>query len=90
MIVTIAKVADFDQFLKTFSTKGVEKRREHGCTGSHVFRDPDDPNRVWVFFDWKVEDYEGFLSDPDIPAIARELALLGPPVEAEPVARYKS
>ena len=26
MIVTIAKVADFDQFLKTFSTKGAEKR----------------------------------------------------------------
>jgi hypothetical protein len=27
MIVTIAKVADFDQFLKTFSTKGAEKRK---------------------------------------------------------------
>lgn len=35
MIVTIAKVADFDQFLKTFSTKGAEKRKQHGCTGSH-------------------------------------------------------
>lgn len=51
MIVTIAKVADFDQFLKTFSTRGVEKRKEYACKGSHVFRDPDDPNRVWVFFD---------------------------------------
>jgi hypothetical protein len=37
VIVTIAKVADFDQFLKTFSTKGAEKRKQHGCTGSHVF-----------------------------------------------------
>lgn len=57
MIVTIAKVADFDQFLKTFSTKGAEKRREHGSKGSQVFRDPDDPSRVWVAFDWEIEDY---------------------------------
>jgi hypothetical protein len=43
MIVTIAKVADFDQFLKTFSTKGAEKRKEHGSKGSQVFRDPMTP-----------------------------------------------
>lgn len=90
MIATIANVADFDQFLKTFSTRGVDKRREYGCKGSYVFRDPDDPNRVWVFFDWKIEDYERFLSDPEVPAIARELALREPPVKADPVARYDS
>lgn len=90
MIVTIAKVADFDQFLRTFSTKGAEKRKEHQCKGSHVFRDPDDPNRVWVFFDWKIEDYERFLADPEIPAIARALALREPPVKADPVAQYDS
>ena len=90
MIVTIAKVADFDQFLKTFSTTGAEKRKQHGCTGSHLFRDPDDPNRVWVFFDWSIEDYEEFLSDPDIPAIAQELALREPPVKVDPIAQYDS
>jgi quinol monooxygenase YgiN len=90
MIVTVARVADFDRFLKTFSTKGVEKRREHGCRGSHVFRDPEEPNRVWVFFDWSVEDYEGFLSDPEIPAIAQELALQEPPVKADLIAQYDS
>ena len=90
MIVTIAEVTDFDQFLKIFSTKGVEKRKQHGCVGSHVFRDPDSPTRVWVFFDWKIEDYERFLSDPEVPAIAQELALRGPPVKAEPVAHYSS
>ncbi|BBY81239.1 antibiotic biosynthesis monooxygenase [Mycolicibacterium pulveris] len=88
MIVTVAKVEDFDQFLKTFATAGVEKRREHGCRGSRVFRDPDDPDKVWVVFDWDIEDYEGFLADPDIPAIARQLALKEPPVEAKPVAQY--
>ena len=90
MIVIIAKVADFNQFLKTFSTKGAEKRKQHGSRGSLVFRDPEDPNRVWVFFDWKIEDYEKFLSDPEIPAIARELALREPPLKADPVAQYDS
>ena len=70
MIVTIAKVADFDQFLKTFSTKGAEKRKQHGSTGSHVFRDPDDPNRVWVGLRLEDRGLEKFLSDPEIPAIA--------------------
>ena len=88
MIVTIAKVADFDQFMTTFSTKGVEKRRQHGCRGAHVVRDPDDPNRVWAFFDWDIEDYEKFLADPEVPAIARELALAEPPVKVDPTARY--
>jgi quinol monooxygenase YgiN len=90
MIVTIARVADFDQFLKTFSTKGAEKRKEHGCKGSHVFRDPDDHSRVWVFFDWKIEDYKRFLADPEIPAIAQELALQEPPVKVDPVTQYDS
>ena len=53
MFVTIVKVTDFDQFLETFSTTGVEKRKQHGSTGAHVFRGPDDPDRVWVFHDWK-------------------------------------
>lgn len=88
MIVTIANVADFAQFLRTFSGEGVEKRREHGCKGAYVVRDPDDAHRVWVFFDWAQEDYEGFLADPEVPAIARKLALRQPPVRVEPVAQY--
>jgi hypothetical protein len=90
MILTIAKVADFDQFLKTFSTKGAEKRKEHGSKGSQVFRDPDDPSRVLAIFDWELEDYEKFISDPEVPAIAQELALQRPPVKAESVAEYDS
>lgn len=90
VIVTLAKVADFEQFLRTFSTKGAEKRRQHGCTGSYVLRDPDDADRVWCFFDWEMEGYEKFLSDPEIPAIARGLALREPPVKVDPVAQYDS
>lgn len=42
MIVTVAAVADFGQFLHTFQTRGAETRREHGCRGARVFRDPFD------------------------------------------------
>jgi hypothetical protein len=53
-----------------------------------VFRDPDDPGRVLVCFDWMREDYNGSLADPEIPAIVRQLALSAPPAEAELLGSY--
>lgn len=84
MIVTVARVTDSDRFLEVFENVGVEKRREHGCRGARAYVDPDDPHRVWSVFDWDQEDYDGFLADPAIPAIARELGLQGPPVRVVP------
>ncbi|MFC7621463.1 hypothetical protein [Microlunatus sp. GCM10028923] len=82
MIVTVARTTDLDRFLEVFETIGARKRREHGCRSARAFVDPEDPQRVWSVFDWDAADYEGFLADPEIPAIARELALQGPPVHA--------
>ena len=90
MILAIAKVADFDRFLQTFSTKGAEKRKQHGSKGSRVFRDPDDASRMLVVFDWEMEDYEKFIADPEVPAIFQEAGLQGPPVKAEAAGRYDS
>jgi hypothetical protein len=90
MVLASAKVADFDQFLQTFSTKGAEKRKEHGSKGSRVFRDPEDAGRVLVVFDWEVEDYEKFISDPEVPAIFQEAGLQGPPIRAEAAGQYDS
>jgi hypothetical protein len=90
MILATAKVTELDQFLKTFSTLGAEKRREHRSRHSHVFRDPEDPRRVWVVFDWDVADYERFIADPEVPAIFQEAGLQGPPVKAEPAGEYGS
>lgn len=90
MILATAKVADFDQFLQTFSTKGAEKRREHGSKGARVFRDPEDPSRVWVAFDWEPQGYEKFIADPEVPAIFQEAGLQGPPVKAELAGEYGS
>jgi hypothetical protein len=82
VIVTIARVTDPDRFLEVFETVGAEKRREHGCRGARVYFDPDDAHRVWSVFDWDAKDYDGFLADPEIPAIARELGIEAPPVHA--------
>ena len=90
MVLASAKVADFDQFLQTFSTKGAEKRKEHGSKGSRVFRDPEDASRVLVVFDWEGEGYEKFIADPGVPAIFQEAGLQGPPVKAEPAGEYDS
>jgi hypothetical protein len=50
MVLATAKIGDFDQFWNTFSTKGAEKRKQHGCKGAHVFRDPNESDRVWAIF----------------------------------------
>jgi quinol monooxygenase YgiN len=90
MVLASAKIADFDQFLQAFSTKGAEKRKEHGSKGSRLFRDPEDAGRVLVVFDWEEKDYEKFLSDPEVPAIFQEAGLQGPPVKAEAAGQYDS
>lgn len=80
MIITVARVSDPDRFVQIFEGVGAEKRREHGCRGARAFFDPDDAHRVWSTFDWDAEDYDGFLADPEIPAIARALGIEAPPV----------
>lgn len=82
MFVTISRTSDPDRFLEVFNTIGARKRREHGCRGARVYVDPEDAHRMWCFFDWEQEDYQGFLADPEVPAIAQELNLQAPPQHA--------
>jgi hypothetical protein len=88
MILSTVRVEDFERFWNTFSTKGAEKRKQHGSKGSQVFRDPNDDNRVWVLFDWDEEGYKNLLSDPEMPAIFQEAGLEGRPQTAE-LARHQ-
>ena len=83
MVLSTVKVEDFDRFWNTFSTKGAEKRKQHGSKGSHVFRDPKDRDRLWVVFDWDEEGYKNLMSDPEVPAIFQEAGLEGRPEMAE-------
>jgi hypothetical protein len=83
MILSTVKVEDFDRFWNTFSTKGAEKRKQHGSRGSHVFRDPDDDGRLWILFDWDEEGYKNLMADPEAPELFKEAGLQGRPEKAE-------
>jgi quinol monooxygenase YgiN len=88
MLLTTTKVEDVDRFLKIFSTKGAEKRNQHGSKGSTVFRDPNEGDRVWVIFDWDKEGFQNYLSDPEVPAIIKEAGHKGRPQAAELAGQY--
>ena len=72
MLLATTQVEDFDRFLEIFSTKGAEKRKQHGSKGALVFRDPSEDDRVWVVFDWDEQGWQSFVSDPEVPPIMKE------------------
>jgi len=74
--------------LKIFSTKGAEKRKQHGSKGSTVFRDPIEEGRVWVIFDWDEKGWQSFVSDPEVPPILKEAGHIGKPQAAKLGGKY--
>jgi hypothetical protein len=88
MLLATTNVEDVDRFLEIFSTKGAEKRQQHGSKGATVFRDPQEPDKVWVIFDWDADGWQNFVSDPDVPAILQEAGHIGRPQSAELVGQY--
>jgi len=81
-MLATTKVEDLDRFLKIFSTKGADKRKQHGSKGSIVFRDPNEEDRVWVIFDWDAEGWKSFVTDPEVPPILKEAGHVGKPQAA--------
>jgi len=71
MLLATTTVADFDQFMKVFAAGGADKRRKHGSKGALVFRDPNQPDRVWVVFDWDEAGWTSFVSDPEVPVVLK-------------------
>ena len=88
MLLATTKIEDFDRFLKIFSTKSFEKRKQYGCKGATVFRDPTENDRVWVVFDWDEKGWQSFASDPEVPPIMKEAGHLGKPQVAKLGAQY--
>ena len=72
MLLATTTVEDFDRFVSIYSTKGAEKRKQHGCKGSRVFRDPSESDRLWAIFDWDADGWQSFVSDPEVPGIMQE------------------
>ena len=90
MLLATTTIEDYDRFANIFSTKGAEKRRQHGSKGAQVFRDPNEDDRVWVIFDWDAEGWQRFASDPEVPPIMQEAGHKGRPQVAELGARYEA
>jgi hypothetical protein len=90
MMLATTKVEDFDRFIKIFSTKGAEKRKQHGSKGAVVFRDPTEADRVWVIFDWDEEGFKNFVSDPEVPPILKEAGHVGRPQAAKLGGKYEA
>jgi len=88
MLLATTQVENVDQFLKIFSTKGAEKRKQHGSKGSIVFRDPSQPDRVWVVFDWDAAGWQSFVSDLEVPPILKEAGHKGKPQAAALIGQY--
>jgi hypothetical protein len=87
VILSRVKIADFERFWATFSTRGLDKRRQHGCRGARVFRSADDPAQMVTLFDWDRDGWEAFMRDPEVAEIMRSAGLQGPPepIFLEPV-----
>jgi hypothetical protein len=88
MILATTTVENLDRIEEIYTTKGAEKRKLHGSKGSTVFRDPNEEDRVWAIFDWDLEGWGNFASDPEVPAIMQEAGHKGRPQVAELGGRY--
>jgi hypothetical protein len=88
MILATTTVEDLDRWVEVYSTKGAEKRKLHGSKGSTVFRDPNEEDRVWVIFDWDLDGWQGFASDPDVPPIMQQAGHKARPQVTELVGRF--
>ena len=90
MFLATTTVEDFDRWLKIFSTTSAVKRKQHGCKGSTVYRDPNESDRVWVMFDWDPQGFQNFVSDPEVAPILKEAGHQSKPQIAVLAGQYGS
>jgi quinol monooxygenase YgiN len=90
MLLVTTQVEDFDRFLEVFTTKGAGKRKQHGCAGVLVFRDPSETDRVWAVFDWDEQGWQNFVSDPEVPPIMKQAGHTARPQAAQFAGQYSA
>src|ERR1044072_6073071 len=89
MVLATAKIGDFDRFWNTFSTKGAEKRKQHGSKGAHGCRDRNESDGVWVLFAGYEAVRQSFTSDPEFPPIFKGAGFQqGPPKPGESLRQH--
>ncbi|GAA1918952.1 antibiotic biosynthesis monooxygenase [Nocardioides hwasunensis] len=73
-------IGDLDQFLAVFSTDGLAKRQEHGCSGATVLSPIHESGRVVVILEFADEQsFQAFRDDATAPPIMRRGGAQGPP-----------
>jgi hypothetical protein len=90
MLLATTTVHDIDRFLKVFAAAGAAKRKQHGSKGSIVFRDPNQPDRLWAIFDWDEQGWKSFVSDPEVPPILEDAGHKDTPQAAMLAGRYEA
>lgn len=88
MLLATTRVEDIDHWLTIFSGTSAEKRKQHGSKSSHVFRDPNESDRVWAIFDWDEQGWQSFVSDPEVTPILQAAGHKSRPQAAELLGRY--
>jgi hypothetical protein len=88
MLLATTTVENLDRFVEIYSTAGAEKRKQHGSKGSTVFRDPNEEDRLWAIFDWDLDGWKSFASDPEVPPIMQKAGHKGRPQVTELVGRF--
>jgi hypothetical protein len=90
MMLATTRIEDFDHWMKIFSTTSAEKRKQYGCKGTTIFRDPVEADRVWVIFDWDEQGFRNFVSDPEVPPMLKDAGHKMKPQVAPLAARLSS
>ena len=73
-------IEEYLKFICVFATQGLEKRRQHGCLRTQVYKRQDPPGQVFILLDWESrEAFEAFRQDPEVPATMKSGGMLAPP-----------
>lgn len=79
-ILAEAATADLPKFLETFSTKGLEARRRHGCLESQIFKVDETENQIFILFKWESrKSFNGFLNDETVKETMKASGTIAPP-----------
>jgi heme-degrading monooxygenase HmoA len=72
-------VRDYD-FWRTKYDADAEARKAAGCSGTHLFRNANDPNEVIINLQWDTaENATKFLAAPEIQKAIQESGVIGEP-----------
>jgi len=79
ILLTRFKVADYDKWRQTFE-EHTDLRKRNGCTGTHIFRNANDPTEVVINLQWDSEENaQKFLASAEARAAMQESGMVGAP-----------